>query len=225
MKMKWKMLLAAAAATVLMTVPAASVSAQTITLDTEGPEYTGDYLMTWNTQTKMDAFANEGTDKSLDESWEATGITGAGGVYADWYLFGRYLSAQTQGYTGGGDEIYKTVFNCVQDDYTNANTGELVKNVGKCDYDTLEKTLTDMGYLGTGTGAKAKDLNEMLRNFVLAAYFRQGSGVYSLGGYGKFDLSSFDTAVANTVTATPQKIPGGRFSIAVGLSGICMLQL
>ena len=66
-----------------------------------------------------------------------------------------------------------------------------------------------MGYLGTGENAKAGDFSEMLRNFVLATYFRQDSGVYSLGGLDGIDLSSIEIPKACTATQTPQKLPGG----------------
>lgn len=83
MKMKWKMILSALAAMTLLMIPSASVSAQTITLDTDGPEYTGDYLLTWNTFGKVDYLTYNGTanpDQALDDSWEKTGIIGAAGA-------------------------------------------------------------------------------------------------------------------------------------------------
>lgn len=141
------------------------------------------------------------------------------GVYTNWYLFGRYLSAQTEGYEGGGDSIYKTVFDYERDSFTDPNTGEVVENVGKCDDETLEKALTKIGYLGTGDKAKAKSLKDMLCNFVLATYLREDSGIYSLGGYGKFNLASYESASADTVAETPQKLPAGYSGCLTKLDG------
>lgn len=151
-------------------------------------------------------------DQSLSMPFAFQGIFVPGstplraGIYTDWYLFGRYLSAQTEGYTGGGDEIYKTIFNTDRENFE--ENGETY-TLGKCDSDTAEKALTAMGYLGTGENAKAGDFSEMLRNFVLATYFRQDSGVYSLGGLDGIDLSSIEIPKACTATQTPQKLPGG----------------
>lgn len=87
------------------------------------------------------------------------------GVYVYWYLFGAYLASQTEGYPGGGNEIYNTVLSAVQDDVVNPDTGIDYGLLGKCDNDTLEKALTDIGYLGTGENAKAKNFDELIRSF------------------------------------------------------------
>ncbi|MDD2414775.1 MAG: hypothetical protein PHI94_06370, partial [Eubacteriaceae bacterium] len=52
-------------------------------------------------------------------------------VYAEWFLFSRYLSAQTQGYSGGGDTIYKTILNYDTGDGEHACTREVLTNVLK----------------------------------------------------------------------------------------------
>jgi hypothetical protein len=148
------------------------------------------------------------------------------GVYVDWFLFGRYLSAQTEGYTGstltsrtvdytgdgkisGGDAVYQSVLNVKIDPQVKDPSDTPYPNIGYCNYDSLKAALTDMGYLGNGTSAKAKDLNDMLRNFVIASTYRQTSGVYALGGTGALDLSTIDTAKLDTAAETPQKLPGG----------------
>lgn len=61
--------------------------AQTLVLDTEGPEYSGDILMTENLQLEVPYFYPDGTaagDANFQsaEYWEATGIPGATGVDA-----------------------------------------------------------------------------------------------------------------------------------------------
>jgi hypothetical protein len=154
-----------------------------------------------------------------------TGNVLSKGIYINWLMFGRYLSAQTEGYTGspltahtvgytgngkigGGDAVYQSIFNSKIDPQVTDVDGHNYSNVGYCNYDALEKALTDMGYLGDGPNAKAKDLNEMLRNFVIATTYRQTSGVYTLGGIGKIDLSTIQAAKLDTVAETPQKLPG-----------------
>jgi hypothetical protein len=147
-------------------------------------------------------------------------------TYIYWFLFGRYLSAQTEGYMGsaltdntmdytgdgiirGGDAVYQSVLNAKIDSQVTDMDGKSYNNVGNCNYDSLEKALTNMGYLGDGPSAKAGNLSEMLRNFVIATAYRQTSGAYALGGTGKIDLSTLQAAKLDTVAETPQKLPGG----------------
>jgi hypothetical protein len=138
-----------------------------------------------------------------------TGFVLSKGVYINWLMFGRYLAAQTEGYTGGGDAIYKSVFDATRDNPVDPDTKEQYTNIGYCTNDSLAKALTDMGYMGDGPDAKVKDLDEMLRNFVIATTYRQLDGVYALGDAGNLDLSTIDTAKLDTAAETPQKLPGG----------------
>ncbi|MEG0963152.1 MAG: C1 family peptidase [Lachnospiraceae bacterium] len=88
--------------------------------------------------------------------------------YAQWFLFGRYLSNQTKGLPGGGDEIYKTILN--------ANvTTESDKNGT---LDDLEKGLIDTGYMGVGK--TVEDLDELITNYNTALIKKDPTGVYSL---------------------------------------------
>jgi hypothetical protein len=158
--------------------------------------------------------------------YSASESSASPGTYINWFLFGRYISAQTEGYTGstltkhtvdytgngkigGSDAVYQSVLNIKIDDTAIDPSGAINTNIGYCTYESLETALTDMGYLGTGASAKAKDLNDMLRNFVIATTYRQTSGVYALGGTGALDLSAIQTAKLDTVAETPQKLPGG----------------
>lgn len=131
------------------------------------------------------------------------------GVYADWYLFGRYLSAQTEGYPGGGDEIYKTILNTDKENINDPDTGVSAGSFGKCTRESLENALAEIGYLGSGENAKVKSLEELMRNYLLAQDFRQQSGVYSLGGYLNFNLKDYPQLAACTSKTSPQKLPGG----------------
>lgn len=136
----------------------------------------------------------------------------SGGVYVNWYLFGRYLSSQTKDYSGGGDAIFKEIFNVIREDAKNPETGETVKNLGMCNNQSLTEALTQIGYMGTGENAKVKDLNELLSNYNMAAFFRQDSGLYSLGTQeeiGKVDLSNISRPEIKTAEESPQKLPGG----------------
>lgn len=137
----------------------------------------------------------------------------SGGVYVNWYLFGRYLSSQTKDYPGGGDAIFKTILNVIREDVVNPDTGETVKNLGMCNNQSLTEALTQIGYMGTGENAKVKDLNELLSNYNVAAFFRQDSGLYSLGTQEEIgknvDLSSLSRPEIKTAEEAPQKLPGG----------------
>jgi hypothetical protein len=177
---------------------------------------------TWNEY--MSDYGNTLTPSFV---FKDTFVASNASTYVDWFLFGRYLSAQTEGYTGstltahtggytgggkigGGDAVYQSIFNKTIDAEAIDPIGwEWYENIGYCTYDSLEGTLKDMGYLGSGISAKAENLNAMLRNFVIANTYQQTSGVYALGGTGTLDLSTIHTAKLDTVSETPQKLPGG----------------
>jgi hypothetical protein len=105
--------------------------------------------------------------------------------YPQWYYFGRYLSAQTRGYAGGGDRIFKTIL-----------------DNGACTTDSLVKVLTEMGYLGR---PGVEDLDALLRNYNLALYYQEPSGLYSFGGE---DIFFRGKAVFKQL-GQQDKLPGG----------------
>ena len=57
--------------------------------------------------------------------------------YGQWYLFGRYLAAQTEGLPGGGSQIYGTILKtAVEEGGSHA----------VCNAEYLMKTLASIGY-------------------------------------------------------------------------------
>ena len=93
------------------------------------------------------------------------------GAYGMWLLFGRYLSSQTKGLPGGGDEVYKTILGVQKDPETGAST---------CTKESLAAALAGMGYLGEGEGCVVRDFDELVVNFGRAYLLREASGPYSL---------------------------------------------
>lgn len=89
-------------------------------------------------------------------------------VYAQWYLFGRYLAAQTWGKEGGGNEIYKTILQSQ-----------------KCTKDSLIQTLYQMGVLDSND---ENGLSAFLRDYNLALYLQQADGAYSFHGLNVTDF-------------------------------------
>lgn len=136
-----------------------------------------------------------------------------GGVYANWYLFGRYLSSQTRDYAGGGDAIYKTVLNAIRDkDVVDPDSGKVFHDLGMCNNKSLAAALTQIGYMGAGPDAKVKDFEELLTNYNMATFFRQSSGLYSLGTQeeiGNVDIDSVGRPEIKTAEESPQQLPGG----------------
>lgn len=93
------------------------------------------------------------------------------GAYGLWLLFGRYLSSQTKGLPGGGDEVYKTILGAIKNPQTGASV---------CTKESLAAALATMGYLGEGEGCVARDFDELVVNFGHAYLLRETSGPYSL---------------------------------------------
>lgn len=160
----------------------------------------------------------EENDRSITVPFAFSGVfiprTGniSGGVYVNWYLFGRYLSSQTQGYPGGGDAIFKTILNVIREDVVDPDSGETVKDLGMCNNQSLTDALTQIGYMGAGPDAKVKDFEELLTNYNMATFFRQSSGLYSLGTQeeiGNVDIDSVGRPEIKTAEESPQRLPGG----------------
>ena len=93
------------------------------------------------------------------------------GAYGLWLLFGRYLSSQTEGLPGGGDQVYRTVLDALKDPQTGTSV---------CTKESLSAALANMGYLGEGEGCVARDFDELVVNFGRAYLLREASGPYSL---------------------------------------------
>lgn len=93
------------------------------------------------------------------------------GAYGLWLLFGRYLSSQTKGLPGGGNQVYRTVLDALKDPQTGTSV---------CTKESLVAALANMGYLGEGEGCVARDFDELIVNFGRAYLLREASGPYSL---------------------------------------------
>lgn len=125
-------------------------------------------------------------------------VSGDGESYGSWYLFGRYLSHQTEGLTGGGDEIYKSILAA-------NSSGE-----GKtCTMADIEKALREMGYMGEGR--TVSDIDDLITNYNLALYLREPTGIYSLSGNAE-SPSNVDGVQVDKFFPTqnaPSTLPGG----------------
>ncbi|MDD2413578.1 MAG: chitobiase/beta-hexosaminidase C-terminal domain-containing protein [Eubacteriaceae bacterium] len=119
-------------------------------------------------------------DKKSDYEWMNST------VYASWFLFGTYLSAQTQGVDGGGNSIYKTVLD------THA-----------CTMDSLISVLTNMGVIGPDTDTT--DMPAFVNNFNLALKLQDEEGAYGFNG---MDITGFQYPEV-TATALPAQLWGG----------------
>lgn len=93
------------------------------------------------------------------------------GAYGLWLLFGRYLSSQTEGLPGGGDQVYKTILDALGDPDTDESF---------CTKESLVAALASMGYLGEGEGCVVRDFDELVMNFGRAYLLREASGPHSL---------------------------------------------
>lgn len=125
-------------------------------------------------------------------------VSGDGESYGSWYLFGRYLSHQTKGLTGGGDEIYKSIIAA-----NSSGEGET------CTMADIEKALREMGYMGEDK--TVSDINDLITNYNLALYLREPTGVYSLSGNAE-SPSNVDGVQVDKFFPTqnaPANLPGG----------------
>ncbi len=107
-------------------------------------------------------------------------------AYGQWYLFGRYIANQTKGFEGGGDRLYKTVFDASRD----------AAGFGRCTTGSLVAALENMGYMGSAPGYVASDFGELVENYNRALLVRDFTGPYSL---------------TNEANANPSIIDGPRF--------------
>lgn len=124
----------------------------------------------------------------------------AGPVYGQWFLFGRYLSYQTQGLEGGGDEVYKTIL-----------SSRSVEEK-ECTWESLEQGLKNIGYLGEGKAVP--DMDALIQNYNIALYLQEPDGLYSLGGDGQriLDIAAYYWGISlknSSALTTARDLPGG----------------
>lgn len=119
-------------------------------------------------------------------------------VYGQWYAFGCYLSHQTEGYPGGGRELFKQV----------------LKN-HSCTVPSLMKTLSDIGYTDAAAGWE-NSFRQLVFNYNMALYLNEESGIYSLGDEVLLNNFSYPSeSVVSQEEWGSLSIPGGG-SMAAG---------
>lgn len=134
-------------------------------------------------------------------------------IYAQWYLFSRYLANQTEGFESpdgrlaGGDRLYKSVYDYQRDDEgLGANTTE-----------HLIRVLEEIGYMGEGGVVRNRD--ELLANYHTAVLVRDTTGPYSLTNDPKSNPSFIDGATLVLVEmvegAVPEAVRGGGAAVYV----------
>lgn len=121
-------------------------------------------------------------------------------VYGQWYLFGRYLSSQTQRLEGGADAVFKTIL----------SSGSSAQK--ECTWESLERGLEKIGYLGAGKAVP--DMNALIQNYNMALYLQEPDGLYSLGNDGQIILDSlakyYGISLKNSsAITTARELPGG----------------
>lgn len=97
---------------------------------------------------------------------------GAGGtaVYAHGYLFSRYLANQTRGLPGGGDSVYRSVFDAMRDE----------RGLGQCTSESLMAALDNIGYAGVGDDCAVASLDDLALGYATALFLREETGPHSL---------------------------------------------
>ena len=118
--------------------------------------------------------------------------------YGSWYLFGRYLSHQTEELAGGGDSIFKTILE-----------QWMTLSEGESSLDAIEKALQVVGYLGDGKAAAT--IEDVITNYNIALYLRESSGIYALGNNPENpnEVDKVEIAPIYAVDTAPESIPGG----------------
>lgn len=118
--------------------------------------------------------------------------------YGSWYLFGRYLSHQTEELAGGGDSIFRTIL----EQWKTLSDEESA-------LDAIEKALRTVGYLGDGKAAE--NIEEVITNYNIALYLRESSGIYALGNDPENPdcVDGVEIAPVYAVDTAPESIPGG----------------
>lgn len=128
--------------------------------------------------------------------------------YGQWYLFGRYLAAQTEGLPGGGSQIYGTILKtAVEEGGSHA----------VCNAEYLMKTLASIGYEGPAS------FEDLLVNYHMALLLRRPEGLYSIAG-DEENPSLVDDIELNPIiplrdNERMEKIPGGGAACYVSSPG------
>jgi C1A family cysteine protease len=168
-----------------------SQSAPTVAGMTEAAEstYTG-YLQSYISH----------TGRTIPFIFSGGYVPGDALVYAQWYLFGRYLSAQTVGHSSGGDGIYRAVLSYDVGDGKHACTREV-----------LTKVLKGKGVIGSA------GFEGFVRDYNVALVLQEGSGSYGFRG---LDVTGFTYPVSKMGATLPTTLAGGgAAALSVGRVG------
>ena len=127
---------------------------------------------------------------------------GAGGtaVYAHGYLFSRYLANQTRGLPGGGDSVYRSVFDAMRDE----------RGLGQCTSESLMAALDNIGYAGVGDECAVASLDDLALGYATAPDANAGSGTQTT-----FATSSLPVSykIAANPSSGPVK-PGSQIALS-----------
>lgn len=91
-------------------------------------------------------------------------------MYAHGYLFSRYLANQTRGLPGGGDSVYRSVFDAMRDE----------RGLGQCTSESLMAALDNIGYAGVGDDCAVASLDDLALGYATALFLREETGPHSL---------------------------------------------
>lgn len=116
-------------------------------------------------------------------------------TYGEWFLFGRYLSAQSDGVAGVGDGIYRRVLDS-----------------GECTRSALAKVLTDIGVIQEG--GETENFNAFVHHYNIATILQENTGIYSFEGR---DIGRFHYPLSSQgTTLLPSLQGGGAMTLSVG---------
>ena len=91
-------------------------------------------------------------------------------MYAHGYLFSRYLANQTRGLPGGGDSVYRSVFDAMRDE----------RGLGQCTSESLMAALDNIGYAGVGDDCAVASLDDLALGYATALFLREETGPHRL---------------------------------------------
>lgn len=92
-------------------------------------------------------------------------------MYAHGYLFSRYLANQTRGLPGGGDSVYRSVFDAMRDE----------RGLGQCTSESLMAALDNIGYAGVGDECAVAQPGRPCPRLRDGAFPARGNGPAQLG--------------------------------------------
>ncbi|MGL4547617.1 hypothetical protein, partial [Eubacterium aggregans] len=107
-------------------------------------------------------------------------------IYVQWYLFGRYLSAQSNS-VAGWDGIYRRIL-----------------DAGSCTRESLEEMLRDVGVIKVG--GETQSFDAFVSHYNVAIFLQEKTGIYSFEGV---NIGSFIYPFWSMAKTLPMTINGG----------------